>query len=276
MPTIEVARLRHVDAVLNYLDDAAPPLPYTITAAAGPERRQAGTVKHTVRIFDVRDSAIAPTLDDNGFTYLRQRSEVQDFFYPAGVTGDYYGECIDLVRRATGAPRVFAFDHNLRDKSLARVPNSTVREPVRYVHNDYTKRSAPQRVRDLLPAAAGEAAVARRFMFINVWRPIRGPVEDVPLAVCDASSLLDADFVATELQYSERTGEVYSVRFNPAHRWFYQSRMRADEVLLLKCFDAAEDGRARYTAHCAFHDPNAPPNPVPRRSIEVRTMALFD
>ena len=210
------------------------------------------------------------------FAVLKHASVVQDFFDTQILQRDYYVECADLVRQVTGAARVIAFDHNVRDKALARQPNSSVREPVRFVHNDYTELSARQRVHDLLPATESNAALSRRFMFINVWRPIRGPVEDVPLAVCDAQTLASTDFVATALHYAERTGEVYSVRFSPNHRWFYQSRMQTDEVLLLKCFDSMRDGRARYTAHCAFHDPEAPPHAPPRRSIEVRTIALFD
>ena len=56
-------------------------------------------------------------------------------------------------------------------------------------------------------------------------------------------------------------------RFSPAHRWFYYSRMRADEAMLLECYDS-DPGRARFTAHTAFDDPTSPPN-------EVRTLAFF-
>jgi hypothetical protein len=169
---------------------------------------------------------------------------------------------------------VHVFDHNLRDRELARQGAAGVREPVRFVHNDYTERSAPQRVHDLLGAAA-PGLLAARYLFINVWRPLRGPVRDMPLAVCDAASLAPDDFVATDLRYRERTGEVYSVRHRPRHRWFYLSLMQPDEVLLLKCFDSAADGRARYTAHSAFRDPGAGEDVPARRSIEVRTAAFF-
>src|SRR2546422_8091822 len=33
--------------------------------------------------------------------------------------------------------------------------------------------------------------------------------------------------------------------------------------------------RARFTAHTAFDDPTSPPDPPPRESIEVRTLAFF-
>jgi hypothetical protein len=48
--------------------------------------------------------------------------------------------------------------------------------------------------------------------------------------------------------------------------------MRADEAILIKCYDSAQDGRARFTAHSAFEDPTAPADLLPRESIELRTL----
>ena len=129
-------------------------------------------------------------------------------------------------------------------------------------------------MRDLFAADEAQRLLSSRFAVVNVWKPIRGRVEDAPLAVCDARTIRPHDLVETDLRYRDRVGEVYSLRFSPAHRWFYYSRMRADEAMLLKCYDS-EPGRARFTAHTAFDDPTSPPNPPPRESIEVRTLAFF-
>src|SRR5581483_4399514 len=145
--------------------------------------------------------------------------------------------------------------------------------PVRYAHNDYTERSGPQRVRDLFPDEA-DGLLRSRFAVINVWKPIARRVEESPLAVCDARTIRPDDLVATDLRYRDRTGEIYSLRFTPAHRWSYFSHMRADEALLLKCFDS-DARRARFTAHTAFDDPTSPPDAPARASIEVRTLAFF-
>jgi hypothetical protein len=59
------------------------------------------------------------------------------------------------------------------------------------VHNDYTERSALQRIRDLMGEEA-ENLLRRRYEFINVWRPIRGPLRDAPLAMCDARTVSPA------------------------------------------------------------------------------------
>ena len=115
--------------------------------------------------------------------------------------------------------------------------------------------------------------MTRCFEIVNVWRPIRGPLRDAPLAVCDATSVVFSDFVPSDLVYRDRTGETYRVTYNPPHRWFYVPEMRVDEAILIKCFDSAED-KARFTAHSAFRDPTAPKDMLPRESIELRTLAF--
>lgn len=96
------------------------------------------------------------------------------------------------------------------------------------------------------------------------------------MAVSDARSVDDEDLVATDLIYPDRTGEIYYVKFNPAHEWFYAPGMRDDEIMLIKCYDSAEDGRARFVPHSAFVDPTTPAGAPPRESIELRTLAFYD
>ncbi len=52
--------------------------------------------------------------------------------------------------------------------------------------------------------------------------------------------------------------------------------MGADEAVLIKGYDSATDGRARFTPHSAFEDPTTPVGAPPRESIEVRTLAFFE
>ncbi len=221
-----------------------------------------------VAIADARPRAAEFTLDTAGFALLRAPSVEQAFTDEAAITGAYYDECAAIVRAATGAARVLVFDHTLRGPGLPR-------DPVLRVHNDYTDKSAAQRIRDLLPDEADDL-LKRRYSFINVWRPIAHPVIDTPLSFCDARSFTDDDLVLTDLVYADRLGEIASVRFRPEHRWYYFSRMTPDEVALIKCYDTARDGRARGSFHSAFVDPTAAKDAPERRSIEIRTIAFFD
>ena len=129
-------------------------------------------------------------------------------------------------------------------------------------------------MRDILPDEA-EALLARRFAIMQVWRPIRHPVESFPLAICDARTVADDDLVISERRYPNRVGQTYAITYNPDHKWFWFPRMRREEAIVFKVFDSLKDGRARWTAHTAFDDPTSPPNARPRESIEIRTLAFF-
>jgi hypothetical protein len=52
--------------------------------------------------------------------------------------------------------------------------------------------------------------------------------------------------------------------------------MEEDEVILFKTFDSNEDGRARFTIHTAFDDPNSAADARVRESIEVRCFVFWD
>jgi hypothetical protein len=215
------------------------------------------------------------SLDREGFLLVREPTTFTDFRDADAVKAAYYPEVEAAVKRATGAARVVVFDHNVRHAPSALEKKNGAKEPVKRAHNDYTVKSGPQRVRDLLGDEA-EALLRHRFAVVNLWRPISGPVEESPLALCDAQSIAPADLVATDLIYRDRIGETYSLAYNPAHRWFYFPRMETSEAVLIKCYDSAEDGRARFAAHSAFDDPTSPPNARPRESIEARTLVFFD
>ena len=83
----------------------------------------------------------------------------------------------------------------------------------------------------------------------------------------DASSIAAGDLVASDLIYPDRTGEIYYVKYNPDHKWFYVPAMRNDEVLLIKCYDSIDDGRARFVPHSAFVDPTTPGVRRPARAL---------
>jgi hypothetical protein len=266
--------MESVNASLNYLEDRAQkPTTYTYRPPEGTPARTGNYAKFPVSIRDARAIAAQLSLDREGFILVNQESKVSNFYDSDEVRATYYPEVERLVKEATGAVKVLVFDHNVRCRPMAKAGERGVQEPVKVAHNDYTVKSGPQRVRDLLPDEA-DALLKNRFAVINVWRPIRGPVEESPLAVCDAGSIAAKDLVIHNLIYRDRVGEVYSLAFNPEHRWFYFPQMRKNEVMLLKCYDSDEQ-RARFTAHSAFDDPGSPANAPPRESIEVRTLGFF-
>jgi hypothetical protein len=262
-----------VETTLAYLAPMSEkPVYYQYKPPQGESWRNTRGDRRSLKIADARRLPEPPSLDREGFALARLETRIADLYDPEAVRAGYYPEVCRVVRERTGARRVLAFDHNVRCAELAERGERAAQNPVRFVHNDYTESSGPQRVRDLLPDAP--ELLERRFAVINVWKPIRGPVQATPLAVCDARSIAPADLLQTDLRYRERNGEVYSLTFNPAHRWFYFPQMRADEALLLKCYDSDPE-LARFSAHTAFDDPTTPEGAPARESIEVRTLAFF-
>jgi hypothetical protein len=277
MDTLATEQLPRVEAALRYLEPMSEkPRSFEYEPPQGVARTTAVHRAHTVTIRDIRPIAPALSLDREGFKLVTAASSVGNFYDEQAIRTRYYTETVALLEQLTGASRVVVFDHTLR----RRVPGASdrtvgiPRQPVPRVHNDYTESSGPQRVRDLLGDEAGDL-LRKRFSVINVWRPIRGPIQDAPLAVADAQSVDDEDLVATDLIYPDRTGEVYYVKYRPSHRWYYASAMRPDEVMLIKCFDSALDGRARFVPHSAFVDPTTPAGALPRESIELRTLLFY-
>jgi hypothetical protein len=263
-----------IEATLSYIVDDGTKV-FTETGGPGAtDRRYGGTPDP--RQVRIRNGRIAGdfALEREGFRFVRHDTRVADFFNEDEVKRIYYPEMEALVKAETGASRVLVFDHTLRTADDADRMARKIREVVQRVHNDYTEWSGPQRVRDLLPQEADEL-LRRRFAIIQVWRPIRHPVETDPLAICDARSLSPKNLVISERRYPDRIGQTYAITYDRSQQWYWFPHMRREEALVFKTYESLTDGRPRWTAHTAFTDPTSPPNARPRESIEIRTLAFF-
>ncbi len=267
-----------VEAGLKYLAGTEDVPVYVASVGGGDATEHHGNyMMQTVAIHNGRKQADSFSLDRQGFMLATQPSAVRDFYDDEEIAAVYEAEARALVRAATGAARVEIFDHTRRAESLDVQKARMIREPASIIHNDYSARSGPQRLRDHFPDAPeeAEALLQRRFAIVNVWRSIRGTVRRAPLALCDASSVAPADLVSVERRARDRIGELQQAVYNPAHRWYYFPDLRIDEALLIKTYDSATDGRARFTIHTSFDDPTSAPDAPPRESLETRCFAFF-
>ncbi|MEM7155803.1 MAG: CmcJ/NvfI family oxidoreductase [Myxococcota bacterium] len=263
-------------ATLRYtIDNGIKPVNKTV-GPGGRLRERSGGLEddHEVEVADGRAAADSLVLDREGFELVSHPTAVSDFWDEPARRAVYDAEVERLVADRTGASRVVVFDHTVRSTDPSKHEAHHAREPVQLIHNDYTEWSGPQRVRDVLPDEA-EALLSRRFAIVQVWRPTGPPIEQFPLALCDARSLDAADLIAAERRHPNRVGEIYQVSYSPRHRWYGFAGMRRDEALVFKVFDSRRDV-ARFTAHTSYADPSTPAEPAPRESIEVRTLAFFD
>jgi hypothetical protein len=272
----KIESLPFVLAELNYLAPVnGKPRTYAFDPPPGEPKSTALPEPHRVPVFNGRSISESFSLDREGFGLVRHPTAVRDFYNNEEIRQVYYSAAESFIRATLGADRVFIFDHTVRKRveGAADIRGRGPRQPATRVHVDQTNISGANRVREHLPNEADEL-LKGRVQVVNLWRPIRGPVRDTPLALCDATTVAPDDLVASDLIYPNRNGETYSVKFNPGHRWFYFSEMTADEALLLKCYDSATDGRARFVPHTAFVDPTTPADTPPRESIELRTLVF--
>ena len=191
----------------------------------------------------------------------------------------------DMIKRAFGSLEPETAQFRMPVEEYVAVLSALKPE---FIHDPRSKECIQVILRDLkcdpektyfdlprLRTATSDDYLTTGMAYVQVWRPIRHPVESFPLAMCDARSMEFADFIISERRYPNRVGQTYAVTFNPAHRWYWLPRMRRDEALVFKVFDSMKDGRARWSAHTAFEDPTSPPHARPRESIEIRTLAFF-
>jgi len=259
----------------------------------------------------VRDNEDAYTLDGNGFQIYKHESQEKEFVDDEKLKREYYPETEQLLKDATGASRIFIFDHTIRRaaKDTRSDPSKIVRGPVNRVHIDQSYPAARNRVPHHLPADA-DHLLASRHQIINVWRPIGNPASDFPLAVVDWRSTKPEDFVKIDLLYPKRDpgdngddrgkekpvtrvdnnshegyeikGETYGVVPAERHKFFYMKDMTPEEAMFIKCFDSRSQdvggvqGLAGKTPHTAFVDPNSPADAPGRQSIEVRCLVFYE
>jgi hypothetical protein len=272
----KIESLPFVTAELNYLaPTAGKPRTYAYDPPPGEPKSTALPEPHNVPIFDGRLIANQFSLDREGFALVRHPTVVKNYHDENEIKRVYYPAVEAFLKATLKADRVFIFDHTVRKRveGAPDVRGEGPRQPATRVHVDQTELSGRNRVFEHLPAEANEL-VKGRVQVINLWRPIRGPLRDAPLAMCDGQSVEPGDLIASDLIYPNRQGETYSVKYNTKHRWFYFPEMTPDEALLLKCYDSATDGRTRFAPHTAFIDPTTPTDAEPRESIELRTLVF--
>lgn len=108
---------------------------------------------------------------------------------------------------------------------------------------------------------------------VNAWVPLVDRVIDAPLAIADGQSVLPEDLVRCEIRYPDRVGEIQEVRHNSDQKWYWYPEMRSDELLLFKGYDS--NSQVSSVPHTAFKNEQAPAGVPPRKSVEVRLIALL-
>ena len=239
------------------------------------------------RVVAIRDARALPTsLDQEGFQLVRHLSTVADFRLieedPA-VDQLYITEMTELLREVTEARFVLLlgggkkrFGEAARSE-LSALANA---KPARYPHADNTDSSAAELFAMVKTFLGDEIPAGRRWAMYNLWRAVSPPPQDIPLAVCDATSVVAADEVTVTAVTTTRSSgdlrhDTTGYRYNPRHRWHYYPDMTIDEVIVFKAHDS-DHNRSCRVPHSAFDHPRSEPGTPTRASVEARGLAIFD
>ncbi len=270
------ARPRTVEAEINYLG-LMDSMPYFY--ARDHDRDHLVLEPCRVAIADARQADPAPSLDREGFTLVPHKSAVTDFEDEEQTAGLYAREAAELIRAVTGADHVVARGTVLRFSQQQNRDAYVNSLPAGFVHMDVSHESFAQfAAMGLGDHPEKDALLAGRYIGFNIWRVLTPPPQDLPLAVCAANSVTEADRVTGEARVDGVDIEEFRFgsslyRPSPRHRWYYYRDMSPDEALIFKQFDTAAPDMVG-VPHVAFADSSAT-DPIPRASAEIRAFAYW-
>ena len=283
MPTNSALPPPIVEATLSYLVPGdAKPVHYAYTPPDGELWESSQYDEVRVGIADARFMHTRPSIQREGFELSDAPTELVNHHDADDIRRIYYPELQALALSVTGGRSAYVFDHLVREResgkgalSFGRSERGQHAAPNARIHNDYTELSGRRRLGLVLGQDAPSERVPR-YCIINVWRSLRGPVWDTPLAICDARSVDATDLIEAEVRYPNRNGEIYVARHAARHSWWYYSGLDRHEALIFKQYDSRMSGVARFVPHAAFEHPDAPVDALPRLSIEARCLVIFD
>lgn len=77
----------------------------------------------------------------------------------------------------------------------------------------------------------------------SVWKPLRGPLRDWPLALCDAASVQANDLTPADVVFDTKVTENMQVHHDAAQKWYYLEDQDPSELLVFRQADSHHTGR---------------------------------
>ncbi|KAI1159892.1 hypothetical protein F5B18DRAFT_664214 [Nemania serpens] len=241
-----------------------------------------------ISIEDIREKGglDAFSIEENGFEVLKYTAKAAVDENDAEVAA-YCEEIVKLVSEKLNAVHTICYDYRIRRNKKGAVDyekdqdqgRTIAAPPVYPAHIDHTVEGGPKRTRRHLTVdeAATYLSDNYRSRIINVWRPLSHPVEDCPLAICEARSVDAGDLVVADRVTPNFRVELYYLQHNPNQKWYWISRQSPDELWLFTNYDSRcqKDGSRWGTCpHAAFINRDAKDHAPARSSIEVRLVVF--
>lgn len=234
-----------------------------------------------IKITDVRNTKDDIKLEEYGFQILSHTSEIPSFTSPTDVAA-YKEETAQLLKETFSAVYTKCYDLIFRENVVFRRNQFDLNDPLHRegpahgAHNDVTYQSGPMIIDRYTTREEKHLYLRRGFRvrIINTWRSLLPVLEDRPLALCDFRSVSTSDLIASDRILPDRVGEVYYLKYNPNHKWYWLSQQTPSEPFVLVMYDTKAGNHARFCPHVSFDNPLAPPDAAPRRSVETRSVVI--
>lgn len=268
--------------------------PYSLrfTPPDGFPRANIKLERHTISIHDIRSRSKPLSFWQHGFQMLPFQSAMKysDFDDDNIVKEIYLREAANNLRDFLGAQKVQIFEHTVR-KRHETFPISTGEayrwnQPTSIAHVDTTTPWAVDMAKRLNPDE--KELGAHRLQCVNMWKPLKGPVRDWPLALCDPASMdVNNGMEPCDLVYPDYVVENRQLYWNERLDWWWCPDQQEGEAWIFLQSDTDPSTRpgmfvkhpgqiaADYSTvpHTAF---DLGLDGEPRESIELRALVFYE
>ncbi|KAG9251653.1 uncharacterized protein F5Z01DRAFT_728411 [Emericellopsis atlantica] len=253
----------YLDRLKLYEEEKPYIVTFLLSNTPGAKHSNLSISYHPVNIRDIRHSTQTFTTGTHGFELVKfpTSATTEELRNQGAIRDLYFPEAEQYLKEKFDAEYVYFFDATVRaSKSLEQPVTPTL---VRLFHIrascsrrlitcvDQTPASVFRRIKHDLPERF-EDFKSRHIRVINIWRPLAGPLQDYPLALCDWRTTLPDDYVACDLPSIHYVGEVLQVHHNPDHQWWFACNMTTDEALLIKMYDTDAETEGSQVAMCTY------------------------
>jgi hypothetical protein len=249
------------------LYDAEKPYSLRFTAPEGFPRANIRLERHGITVRDVRADSKPVTLSEDGCMLLDDfttQMTYSDYDDEDKIKAVYLRDVANRLKALLNAQHVQIFEHTVGHaipssshgaqhtislsatgtnasqvrKRHATFPISTglpytYNQPTSIAHVDTTSPWAVAMAAQLNPSRATDLRSGKsRIQCVNFWRPITGPVQDWPLALCSATSIREPSkqLEPCDLVYPDYVVENRQVYHDNGYDWFYASEMMPNEA----------------------------------------------
>ncbi|CAI6089576.1 unnamed protein product [Clonostachys chloroleuca] len=207
-----------------------------------------------INFHDARQLSVPLTLDDNGCCLIKAKTSLvaEDATNERSESmSRFTKEVMNIVKQNFPQYVEVKFaDFQVRKRSAAFPDGHGQRvefaQPAAVPHTDFSVAGALRRMAEILPGEEDQY-IHREFDLINVWKVLKGPNNDWPLAVCDYKTVdLSADTTANDALHLTGVGENWLLHHNNKQRWYYFSSMDIDDLIVFRNSDSKGKLSLRY------------------------------